>query len=89
MFSLAGCSMILNGALSNALLQTLVPDELRGRLMAAYSLVVVGLSQVAGNFVAGAVARVDGPQFAIAGGAAIIFVIVIWAFTSHRELLRL
>jgi MFS family permease len=86
---LAGCSMILNGALSNALLQTLVPDELRGRLMAAYSLVVVGLSQVAGNFVAGAVARIDGPQYAIAGGAAIILVIVTWAFTSHRELLRL
>jgi MFS family permease len=85
----AGCSMILNGALSNALLQTLVPDELRGRLMAAYSLVVVGLSQVAGNFVAGAVARVSGPQFAVAGGSAIIFAIVIWTFTSHRELLRL
>jgi MFS family permease len=85
----AGCSMILNGALSNALLQTLVPDELRGRLMAAYSLVVVGLSQVAGNFVAGAVARIDGPQFAVAGGSAIIFVVVVWAFTTHRELLQL
>ena len=85
----AGCSMILNGALSNALLQTLVPDELRGRLMAAYSLVVVGLSQVAGNFVAGAVARVSGPQFAVAGGSAIILVVVAWAFSSHRELLQL
>jgi MFS family permease len=84
-----GCAMILNGALSNAMLQSLVPDEFRGRLMAAYSLVVVGLSQVAGNFVAGAVARVSGPQFAIAGGAAIIFVMVFWAFTAHRELLRL
>jgi MFS family permease len=86
---LAGCSMILNGALSNALLQTLVPDEFRGRLMAAYSLVVVGLSQVAGNFVAGAVARVSGPQFAIAGGAVMIIGVVAWAFSSHRELLRL
>jgi len=86
---IAGCAMILNGALSNALLQTLVPDEFRGRLMAAYSLVVVGLSQVMGNFVAGAVARAAGPQFAIAGGAAIIFLMVFWAFNSHRELLRL
>ncbi len=85
----AGCAMILNGALSNALLQTIVPDEFRGRLMAVYSLAVVGLSQVAGNFVAGAIARVAGPQYAIAGGAAIILVMVFWAFNSHRELLRL
>ena len=85
----AGCAMILQGALSNALLQTIVPDEYRGRLMAAYSLVVVGLSQVLGNFVAGAVARASGPQFAVGGGAVIILGIVTWAFTSHRELLRL
>jgi hypothetical protein len=44
---------------------------------------------VAGNFVAGAVARASGPQFAVAGGAVIILGIVGWAFTSHRELLRL
>ena len=85
----AGCAMILNGALSNALLQTIVPDEFRGRLMAVYSLAVVGLSQVAGNFLAGAIARVAGPQYAIAGGAAIILVMVFWAFSSHGELLRL
>ena len=57
--------------------------------MAAYSLVVVGLSQVAGNFVAGAVARASGPQFAVAGGAAIILAMVFWSFNTHRELLRL
>ena len=85
----AGCAMILNGALCNALLQALVPDEFRGRLMAAYSLVVVGLSQVAGNFVAGAVARAAGPQYAVAGGALIILAVVAWSFWSHRELMRL
>src|SRR4029078_1588208 len=53
---LVGCAMILNGALSNAMLQDLVPDQFRGRLMAAYSLVVVGLSQVVGNFFGGVVA---------------------------------
>jgi len=31
--ALAGCAMILNNALTNTLLQTLVPDELRGRVM--------------------------------------------------------
>ncbi|HEX2779553.1 MAG TPA: MFS transporter [Gemmatimonadaceae bacterium] len=84
-----GCAMILNGALCNAILQAIVPDEFRGRLMAAYSLVVVGLSQVAGNFVAGAVARVLGPQWAIAGGATIVLGLTAWAYTAHRELVRI
>ena len=84
-----GCAMILNGALCNSMLQSLVPDEFRGRLMAAYSLVVVGLSQVGGNFVAGAVARVAGPQWAIAGGATIVLGLTAWAYTAHRELARL
>src|SRR5205823_10713984 len=43
-----GFTMIVNNALGNALLQHLVPNELRGRMMAAYSFVVVGLSQVIG-----------------------------------------
>lgn len=69
---MTGFAMILNNALANALLQSLVHDAFRGRLMAAYSLVVVGLSQVIGAFAAGAVARAVGVQWAIAGGAAIM-----------------
>lgn len=67
-----GFVMILNNALANALLQAIVPDAFRGRLMAAYSFVVVGLSQVIGAFVAGAVARATGVEWAVAGGAAIM-----------------
>ena len=44
-----GFTMILNNAVANSTLQHLVPNELRGRLMAAYSFVVVGLSQVLGS----------------------------------------
>ena len=84
-----GCAMILNGALANAILQAIVPDEFRGRLMAAYSLVVVGLSQVAGNFVAGAVARAFGPEWAIAGGAVVVLGLTVWAFSAHPELAKL
>ena len=65
----AGVTMIINGAVSNAVLQHSVPDALRGRLMAAYSFVVVGLAQTVGAFAAGAVARVLGVQWAIAIGA--------------------
>ena len=57
--------MILNGAISNGLLQAVVPDGLRGRIMAAYGLVVVGLAQVVGAFARGVVADVLGVATAI------------------------
>ena len=45
---LTGFVMIVNSALANTLMQNIVPDEYRGRLMAIYSLMVVGLPQVIG-----------------------------------------
>lgn len=77
---LAGVAMIVNGAVSNALLQQIVPDAMRGRLMAAYSFVVVGLAQTVGSFIAGVVARAVGVQWAIAAGAAIMLAYALHAF---------
>jgi MFS family permease len=70
----AGVAMIINGAVSNAVLQHSVPDALRGRLMAAYSFVVVGLAQTVGSFGAGVIARAFGVQWAIATGAAMMLI---------------
>ena len=77
---LAGIAMIANGAVANALLQHSVPDALRGRLMAAYSFVVVGLAQTVGAFLAGVVARAFGVQWAIAIGAVIMLGYATYAF---------
>lgn len=81
-----GCTMILNGAIANGLLQTIVPDGLRGRMMAAYGLVVVGLSQVVGAFVAGSVADVVGVAGAIGGAGALMLAYGLWAFFRRTEL---
>jgi MFS family permease len=80
-----GFAMIVNSAQANAMLQHLVPDALRGRIMAAYSFIVVGLSQVAGSFVAGAVARAFGVQWAIGGGGALMLLYALWAFRGGRR----
>jgi hypothetical protein len=64
----------------------MVPDAMRGRIMAAYSFIVVGLSQTVGAFGAGAVARVVGVHWAIGGAAAAMFVYAIWSFRRLREL---
>ncbi|MEP6992789.1 MAG: MFS transporter [bacterium] len=81
-----GCTMILNGAISNGLLQTIVPDALRGRMMAAYGLVVVGLAQVVGAFVAGSVAHVIGVAASIGGAAVLMLLFGLWAFFRRPEL---
>jgi MFS family permease len=81
-----GFAMIVNNATANSVLQQLVPDELRGRMMAAYSLVVVGLSQVVGSFLAGSVARVFGADWAIGGGAAVMIGYALWAFRRRASM---
>jgi MFS family permease len=81
-----GFTMIVNNAVANALLQHIVPDQMRGRIMAAYSFLVVGLSQTIGAFGAGAVARVSGVQWAIGGAAAAMLAYALWAFRRRPEL---
>jgi MFS family permease len=81
-----GFFMIANGASANSTLQHLVPNELRGRMMAAYSFVVVGLSQVLGAFAGGAIAHLIGVSWAIGGGAAILFIYTYHAFRRRTEL---
>ena len=81
-----GCTMILNGAIANGLLQQIVPDELRGRMMAAYGLVVVGLAQVVGAFASGVLADLLGVRTTIAAGALLMFVYGLWAFFKRPEL---
>ncbi|HMA24019.1 MAG: MFS transporter [Gemmatimonas sp.] len=81
-----GFTMILNNAVANSTLQHLVPNELRGRLMAAYSFIVVGLSQVLGSVLAGSVAHAIGVSWAIGGGAAIMLAYAYWAFERRPEL---
>lgn len=62
----SGLAMITWNALSNGVLQLMVEERFRGRLMAFYSLVFVGLSQAVGSFAIGALARGMGASAAIA-----------------------
>jgi MFS family permease len=81
-----GFTMIASNATGNATLQRLVPNELRGRMMAAYSFIAVGLSSVAGSLIGGSVAHAIGVSWAIGGGGLIMLAYTTWAFRNHREL---
>ena len=85
----AGFTMIMNSALANGILQTIVLDEFRGRVMAVYSLVVVGLSSAFGYFGAGAVARLFGVEWAIGGGALVMLLFTVWMNVRFPELRRI
>jgi MFS family permease len=65
-----GFSMMLEMASSNTLIQTMVPDLLRGRVMSFYSMMLMGMSPF-GALIAGAVAnRIGAPLTVTIGGAA-------------------
>ncbi len=58
-------------------------------LMAAYSFVVVGLSQVVGAFLAGSAANAVGVDWTIAGGAVVVLAYTRWAYGEWPELRRM
>ena len=82
-----GLTMMINGAIANGMLQSIVPDELRGRVMAAYVFVYVGFAPI-GALIAGAVAHLLNVQWAIGGGAAIMLAYAAWAFAKFPEIKR-
>ncbi|WP_417069195.1 MFS transporter [Niveibacterium terrae] len=70
--ALAGFAAITSFVASNTLIQTLVPDSLRGRVMSLYSMCLVGVSPL-GSLVAGASAERFGVRTTLGISAALVF----------------
>lgn len=69
----AGFFMLIQMSSSNTLIQTMVPDELRGRVMSVYSMMFMGMAPF-GALVAGAVANRIGSPLTVALGGAVCIV---------------
>src|ERR1700737_4802126 len=80
-----GLTMLINGALANGILQSVVPDELRCRVMATLVFVYVGVTPL-GSFIAGVMARFGGVQWAIFAGGVIMLAYSLWAFSKYPEI---
>jgi MFS family permease len=65
-----GFAMLLQMSSSNTLIQSMVPDELRGRVMSAYSMMFMGMAPL-GALLAGALAETVGAPATIAIGGAV------------------
>ena len=64
---ISGFGMVTQLSTGNSLLQLNVPDELRGRLMSLFGLIVMGFAPI-GSLIYGVVAHFAGPGPTIAGG---------------------
>ena len=88
-----GCSMMVQMASSNTLIQSMVPDHLRGRVMSIYSMMFMGMAPF-GALMAGALAhRLGAPLTVALGGVACligaaVFGVQLPAFrTAAREII--
>ncbi len=65
-----GCAMMTQMGSSNTLIQSMVPDRLRGRVMSVYSMMFMGMAPV-GALLAGVVAQRFGAPFTVGAGGVI------------------
>ena len=87
-FIVAGWGVVTFNASTNTLIQTIVPDRLRGRIMSLYTLMLLGLMP-AGGLLMGALATDLGSAAAIAWGGVAYAAIILVAFLLVRSLRRL
>lgn len=86
--------MMTQMAVSNTLIQSMVPDQLRGRVMAVYSMVFIGMGPI-GAFFAGAMSdRIGAPLTVAIGGVGCVVGSALFALklpgirAEIRELIR-
>jgi MFS family permease len=80
-----GYSMMLQMACSNTLIQTIVPDHLRGRVMSLYSMMFMGMAPF-GAFFGGALANRIGAPMTVAVGGIVCVLGAIWFERALPEL---
>lgn len=82
-----GWAMVTFLATGNTLVQAVVPDELRGRVMSIWMLAGFGLMPI-GSLQAGAVASWTSPTFALAAGSVITLACTVLVVARQRHLLE-
>lgn len=77
-----GAGLVLTLSASNALVQTLLPDALRGRVMSIFYMTVMGAGPI-GSLAAGALAEWVGAAMTVAGGG---IACLLASLSFHRQL---
>jgi MFS family permease len=80
-----GWGFMVVANISNSLVQTQVPDRIRGRVMSIYTLTFFGLLPL-GSLLAGAAADRFGEPLTVAVGGFLVLVFAIWVWIKVPEL---
>ena len=83
--AVVGWSMMMITNNSNAIIQSVIPDQLRGRVMGIYALVFNGSIPI-GSLLAGAVAQKIGSPVTVTLSAAILFILAIIAWVYFPDI---
>ena len=83
---MVGFAMMLEMGASNTLIQSMTPDRLRGRVMAVYSMMFMGLAPVGALLAGLAAARLGAPLTVALGGASCTGAALL--FAAHLPRLR-
>jgi len=87
---LVGGGMMVTMAATNTIIQTIVTEELRGRVMAFYTMAFLGTAPI-GSLVAGVVAERIGPTQTILAGGVCCLAVAVWfglSLPALKELVR-
>ncbi len=79
-----GFTLLLQMSASNTLVQTMIPDRMRGRMMSFFSMSLMGMAPF-GSLLAGAVASRIGAPYTVAAGGAFCFAaaLLFWLRLPH------
>jgi MFS family permease len=83
----AGMGMMQGMAASNTIIQTLVTEDKRGRVMSYYTMAFMGTAPF-GSLLAGSMARVVGAPWTVIGNGAVVVLGAAWFFTRLPALRR-
>lgn len=73
-----GAMMMVQMAATNTLVQAMVPDRLRGRVMAVYSMMLMGMAPFGALFAGFIAARIGAPRTVALGGVACVAAAVVF-----------
>ena len=85
--ALAGWAGVTTMALTNTLIQSIVPDALRGRVMSVFTLLLMGLSPM-GGLAAGTLAQLVGSVPAVVAASAVVGWLIVGVITLRAPMLR-
>jgi len=83
-----GFALVMSVSITNTLLQKLVTDEMRGRVMSMFILSFAGTMPI-GNLVAGAASHRFGPEYTLATGGIVISVVATFVAIFNKRLRQL